>query len=66
MVYAEDHLRSREGIKGGALQCAYDLADIFGSQANVSKFLNSERPLSMKQISGLKERFGISADFFVK
>lgn len=43
-----------------------DLADIFGSQANVSKFLNGERPLSMKQIVGLKKRFGISSDFFIK
>jgi HTH-type transcriptional regulator/antitoxin HigA len=43
-----------------------DLADIFGSQANVSKYLNGERSLSKNQISGLKEKFGISADFFVK
>ena len=43
-----------------------DLADIFGGQANVSKFLNGERPLSKNQIAGLKKRFGISADFFVK
>lgn len=43
-----------------------DLADIFGGQANVSKFLNGERPLSKKQIMGLKTRFGISADFFLK
>ena len=43
-----------------------DLASIFGSQANVSKFLNGERELSKKQILGLKERFGISADFFLK
>jgi HTH-type transcriptional regulator/antitoxin HigA len=43
-----------------------DLADIFGGQANVSKFLNGERPLSKIQIVGLKKRFGISADFFVK
>lgn len=43
-----------------------DLADIFGGQANVSKFLNGERPLSKNQIAGLKNRFGISADFFVK
>jgi HTH-type transcriptional regulator/antitoxin HigA len=43
-----------------------DLADIFGGQANVSKFLNGERPLSKKQIVGLKKRFGISADFFVR
>lgn len=43
-----------------------DLAEIFGGQANVSKFLNGERPLSKNQILGLKKRFGISADFFVK
>ena len=42
-----------------------DLADIFGGQANVSKFLNGERALGKKAISGLKRRFGISADFFV-
>lgn len=42
-----------------------DLADIFGSQANVSKFLNGERQLGKKAILGLKKRFGISADFFV-
>lgn len=43
-----------------------DLADLFGGQANVSKFLNGKRPLSKNQITGLKKRFGISADFFVK
>ena len=43
-----------------------DLANIFGGQANVSKYLNGERPLSKNQIAGLKKRFGISADFFVK
>lgn len=43
-----------------------DLADLFGSQANVSKFLNGERALSKNQIIGLKKRFKISADFFVK
>lgn len=43
-----------------------DLADIFGGQANVSKYLNGERDLSKKQILGLKKRFGISADFFLK
>ncbi len=42
-----------------------DLADIFGSQANVSKFLNGERTLGKNAIAGLKKRFGISADFFV-
>lgn len=43
-----------------------DLSDIFGGQANVSKYLNGERPLSKKQIVGLKKRFGVSADFFVR
>lgn len=43
-----------------------DLADVFSGQANVSKFLNGERPLSKHQIAGLKKKFGISADFFIK
>jgi len=43
-----------------------DLADIFGGQANVSRFLNGERSLSKSQILGLKNKFNISADFFVK
>lgn len=43
-----------------------DLADIFGSQANVSKYLNGERPLSKHQIIGLKKKFGISTDFFMR
>jgi HTH-type transcriptional regulator/antitoxin HigA len=43
-----------------------DLADILGGQANVSRFLSGERPLSKNQIAGLKKRFGVSADFFVK
>jgi HTH-type transcriptional regulator/antitoxin HigA len=42
-----------------------DLADIFGGQANVSKFLNRERGLSKLQITELKKRFAISADFFI-
>lgn len=42
-----------------------DLADIFGSQANVSKFINGERKLGKTAIQRLKKRFGISADFFV-
>ena len=42
-----------------------DLSDIFGNQANVSKFLNGERKLSKRQIYKLKKRFGISADFFI-
>ena len=43
-----------------------DLAPIFGSQANVSKFLNGQRELSKKQIVGLRSMFGISSDFFLK
>lgn len=43
-----------------------DLADVFGGQANVSKFLHGERALSKKQIIALKNKFGISADFFIK
>lgn len=42
-----------------------DLAPIFGGQANVSKFLNGERSLSKKQITGLRNKFNISADFFL-
>jgi HTH-type transcriptional regulator/antitoxin HigA len=43
-----------------------DLADIFGGQANVSKFLSGERSLSKSQILGLKNKFKISADFFLR
>jgi len=42
-----------------------DLAPIFGSQGNVSKFLSGERNLSKAQMQGLKEKFGLSADFFI-
>lgn len=43
-----------------------DLSSIFGNQGNVSKFLNGERSLSKLQIVGLKKRFLISADFFLR
>jgi len=43
-----------------------DLANIFGGQANVSKFLNGERELGKTQITALKKRFNISADCFLK
>ena len=43
-----------------------DLAEIFGGQANVSKFLNGERELSKSQILGLKNKFKISGDFFLR
>lgn len=42
-----------------------DLSDIFGGQANVSKFLHGERTLSKRQIEGFKKTFSISADFFI-
>lgn len=41
-----------------------EMADIFGSQGNVSKFLNGERKLSKFQIEKLVTRFKISADIF--
>jgi len=43
-----------------------EMADIFGSQGNVSKFLNGERKLSKLQIEKLVARFKISADVFIK
>ncbi|STX55557.1 Predicted transcription regulator containing HTH domain [Legionella beliardensis] len=43
-----------------------DLAPIFGGQANVSKFLKGERNLGKNHIVGLKKKFKISADFFLK
>lgn len=43
-----------------------NLAEIFGSQANVSKFLSGKRGLSNAQIAGLKHFFKISSDFFIK
>src|SRR3990167_2092168 len=42
-----------------------DLAPMFGGQANVSKFLNGERGLGKKQITELRKKFKISADFFL-
>nr|HAT8715417.1 transcriptional regulator [Legionella jordanis] len=43
-----------------------DLAPIFGSQANVSKFLNGERNLAKNHICELKKKFKLSADFFLR
>ncbi|HAU0311428.1 TPA: transcriptional regulator [Legionella pneumophila] len=43
-----------------------DLIPIFGSQANVSKFLSGERKLGKNQILGLKKKFHVSADFFMR
>lgn len=43
-----------------------DLAELFFGHANVSKFLNGERPLSKNQIARLNKGLKVSADFFVK
>jgi HTH-type transcriptional regulator/antitoxin HigA len=43
-----------------------DLAGVFGSQGNVSKFLNGERQLGKTQLVGLKNLFNISADVFLE
>jgi HTH-type transcriptional regulator/antitoxin HigA len=43
-----------------------DLAEIFGGQSNVSKYLKGERSLSKAQMLGLKKLLKISADFFVR
>lgn len=41
-----------------------DMAGIFASQGNVSKFLKGERSLSKNQMTKLIERFNLSADVF--
>lgn len=43
-----------------------DLSDVFGGQANVSKFLNGKRALSKSQIIGLKQKFKINVDLFLR
>ena len=42
-----------------------DLIDVFGSQGNVSRFLNGQRPLGRNHIVKLKHKFGVSADMFL-
>jgi len=42
-----------------------DLIDVFGSQGNVSRFLNGQRPLGRNHIVKLKQKFGVSADMFL-
>lgn len=42
-----------------------DLIDIFGSQGNVSRFLNGQKPLGRNHIVKLKHKFGVSADMFL-
>ena len=43
-----------------------DLAGVFGSQGNVSKFLSGERQLGKTQLIGLKNLFNLSADAFLE
>lgn len=42
-----------------------DLAEEFGGQGNVSKFLKGDRGLSTTIIKALSERFGVSTDLFI-
>jgi HTH-type transcriptional regulator/antitoxin HigA len=54
------HLMDQNGL------CQKDLVDVFGVQGNVSKFLSGKRNLSKNNIERLKEKFNISADFFIR
>ena len=42
-----------------------DLAQIMGSQGNVSKFLTGKRKLTIMQVKALSKLFGISADALI-
>ena len=42
-----------------------DLSPIFGSQGNVSSFLNGKRDLSLKVIKKLKEKFNIDPSLLI-
>ena len=42
-----------------------DLSPIFGSQGNVSSFLNGKRDLSLKVIRKLKEKFNINPSLLI-
>lgn len=42
-----------------------DLAEIFGSQGNVSQFLNGHRALNLRQVKALAQRFNVSPDTFL-
>jgi HTH-type transcriptional regulator/antitoxin HigA len=42
-----------------------DLADLFGSQSNVSEILNGKRTINARQARALAERFGVSVAAFV-
>jgi HTH-type transcriptional regulator / antitoxin HigA len=42
-----------------------DLAEIFGSQSNVSEVLNGKRKINARQARALASRFGVSAAVFI-
>lgn len=42
-----------------------DLADVFGSQSNVSEVLNGKREINARQARELAKRFGVSSAAFV-
>ena len=42
-----------------------DLAEIFGSQSNVSETLNGKREINARQARALGERFGVSPAVFI-
>lgn len=42
-----------------------DLADLFGSQSNVSEILNGKRQINVRQARALAKRFGVSPVVFI-
>lgn len=42
-----------------------DLADLFGSQSNVSEVLNGKREINARQARALARRFGVSPAVFI-
>lgn len=42
-----------------------DLADLFGTQSNVSEALNGKREINARQAKALAKRFGISSAVFI-
>jgi HTH-type transcriptional regulator/antitoxin HigA len=45
--------------------CQVDLADLFGSQSNVSEVLNGKREINTRQARALAKRFGVSPAAFI-
>jgi HTH-type transcriptional regulator/antitoxin HigA len=42
-----------------------DLADVFGSQSNVSEILSGKREINARQARALAKRFGVSPAAFI-